>query len=375
MTKFSPGGTSITFSTYLGGSADDFGYDIAVDSSNKVYVSGITRSSNFPTESPLFSEIEGGSDAFVAKIDIESTEYFPKIYGLFIGSKHTNLRADESARRIHELFSKLPNVVYAKPIIEDMLTGGILQSRIEAEIDKIKEKIQPGDILFLYSVSHGGSALLGDETTINIGDEYLLVGSAPDPYLPLTDQMWLTDDELYSALNGINDVNKWVVIDACHSGGFWGNDNSEDKGDLEKLTKTAFLASAKEDQNSAYGDDGHTLFSYVLNCALSDRGDGILRADSNEDTNITLEEIYEYVDEYAKRDDFPYRGEIVFEQELGDPMVFSPDMWAPVMKKTVDFNSVLITPVPSNSIVDPEILSRCGCKWSIYWDCGHANSL
>jgi uncharacterized protein (TIGR03437 family) len=69
VSKLSPTG-NLVFSTYLGGSADDFGNGIAVDSSGAAYVAGETKSSDFPTLNPFQSIMGGGAgDVFVAKVD------------------------------------------------------------------------------------------------------------------------------------------------------------------------------------------------------------------------------------------------------------------------------------------------------------------
>src|SRR6185295_7173888 len=52
------------YSTYLGGSDDDVGAGIAVDSAGNAYVTGATTSSNFPTSSGAFQVAGGGSAAF-----------------------------------------------------------------------------------------------------------------------------------------------------------------------------------------------------------------------------------------------------------------------------------------------------------------------
>ena len=68
-TKLSPTG-NLVFSTYLGGSGDDFGNGIAVDSSGAAYVVGETASSDFPTLKPYQATPGGGSgDVFVTKLD------------------------------------------------------------------------------------------------------------------------------------------------------------------------------------------------------------------------------------------------------------------------------------------------------------------
>ena len=72
VTKLNPAGTALVYSTYLGGSGDDPGSGIAVDSGSNAYVTGYTNTpgSGFPgtAGSPIQSTNGGGYDAFVAKI-------------------------------------------------------------------------------------------------------------------------------------------------------------------------------------------------------------------------------------------------------------------------------------------------------------------
>ena len=71
VTQLSATGSGLVYSTYIGGSAGDTGYGIAVDSTGNAYVTGTTSSTNFPTKNALQSQYGGPkytSDAFVAKI-------------------------------------------------------------------------------------------------------------------------------------------------------------------------------------------------------------------------------------------------------------------------------------------------------------------
>jgi hypothetical protein len=71
--KLNASGTAMSYATYLGGSANDEGKAIAVDGSGNAYVVGIARSSDFPTENALRRSLGGPADAFVAKVNPSGT--------------------------------------------------------------------------------------------------------------------------------------------------------------------------------------------------------------------------------------------------------------------------------------------------------------
>lgn len=56
--------------TYLGGADRDFGWDMVVDAGGNVYLTGSTRSSDFPTVNPLQVSLAGGTDVFVSKLEV-----------------------------------------------------------------------------------------------------------------------------------------------------------------------------------------------------------------------------------------------------------------------------------------------------------------
>jgi hypothetical protein len=72
MTKLSPTGSALVYSTYLGGNGGEYGYDIAVDANKNVYVVGQTgqniTTNNFPVKNALQTQA-GNVDAFLAKFN------------------------------------------------------------------------------------------------------------------------------------------------------------------------------------------------------------------------------------------------------------------------------------------------------------------
>jgi hypothetical protein len=67
LTKFNSAGAALTYSTYLGGTGQDIAYSVAIDSNGNAYIVGSTASTNFPTSSPFQASNSGAGDGFVAK--------------------------------------------------------------------------------------------------------------------------------------------------------------------------------------------------------------------------------------------------------------------------------------------------------------------
>jgi hypothetical protein len=68
-TKLNASGSALVYSTYLGGGGSDIGYGMAVDSVGNAYISGFTNSANYPTASAFQTAIAGGDDAVVTKLN------------------------------------------------------------------------------------------------------------------------------------------------------------------------------------------------------------------------------------------------------------------------------------------------------------------
>src|SRR5262249_53976316 len=92
VTKLSVDGGSLVYSTYLGGTCEDHGTGIAVDSQGRAYVSGWTASSSFPTSPYAFQNLLDVTEpsAFVTKFSASGETL---LYSTHLGGHNGHTKA------------------------------------------------------------------------------------------------------------------------------------------------------------------------------------------------------------------------------------------------------------------------------------------
>jgi hypothetical protein len=88
--KLNPTGSSLVFSTYLGGGGDEFGDPaIGVDGRGDVYVASATPSADFPITPGAFqTSLSGSNDGFVTKLNPTGRRL---IYSTYLGGSDFDL--------------------------------------------------------------------------------------------------------------------------------------------------------------------------------------------------------------------------------------------------------------------------------------------
>ncbi|MHA1912515.1 MAG: SBBP repeat-containing protein [Candidatus Kariarchaeaceae archaeon] len=149
--KFSPDGQTLIFSTSFGGSGNDWGSNIAVDSKDNIIIIGTTLSADFPTENAYQENSNGGpfyaAEGFITKIGSDGTLIFSSYFG---GSGDDWLYglAIDSEDNI---------VISGNTFSDDLLMVNPYQSTLKT-FDGFIAKFSEDGQAILYSTYLGGSA-------------------------------------------------------------------------------------------------------------------------------------------------------------------------------------------------------------------------
>src|SRR5882724_2874558 len=144
------GPASLVYSTYLGGSGNDEGRGLAVDTGGNAYVTGFASSTNFPTTTGAFQSALGGfADAFVTKLNSLGSGL---VYSTYLGGSELDqgrgLAVDPGGNAYVTGFTDSTNFP---------TTTGAFQTAFGGFFDAFVTKLDPLGSALVYSTYLGGS--------------------------------------------------------------------------------------------------------------------------------------------------------------------------------------------------------------------------
>lgn len=165
----------LVYSTYLGGTANEFPVGMAVDVLGNAYITGNTLSADFPVASALQRNNTGGQDVYVAKVDDTGRAL---VYSTYVGGS-----ADETGR---DLAADASGAVYVVGFTtsDDFPTANAFQRQKRGSQDGFIFKLSPSGNAMVYGTYFGGSA----DTLVNgialdaYGDAYLTGNTGSDDF-------------------------------------------------------------------------------------------------------------------------------------------------------------------------------------------------
>ncbi|SMF28017.1 Beta-propeller repeat-containing protein [Paenibacillus barengoltzii] len=150
VTRFDPTGSTLEFSTYIGGSDFETGDAIAIDQQENVYITGSTSSMNFPTTPGAFQTVLGGSmDAFVTKLNASGTAF---LYSSYLGGTDSDIGLDIVVDTAGNAY-----VVGSTESADFPITPGAFQSIFGGTEDAFVTVFNTAGNALVYSTYLGGS--------------------------------------------------------------------------------------------------------------------------------------------------------------------------------------------------------------------------
>ncbi|MCK5253402.1 MAG: SBBP repeat-containing protein, partial [Thermoplasmata archaeon] len=152
VTKFTPSGDDIVYSTFIGGTGRDIPQSISVDDEGNAYVGGYTNSTDFPTTNGSLQEIYAGGeiDSFVFKLDTTGGSL---IYSTYFGSdgyaRIETLEIDDSGFVYGGGITLSPNITATPGAYQTSYGGGYS--------DAFVFKLHPNGSALVFSTFLGGN--------------------------------------------------------------------------------------------------------------------------------------------------------------------------------------------------------------------------
>jgi len=147
ITKINSSGSALVYSTYLGDSDRDYGYDIAVDSQGAAYITGETWSTGFPTQNPIYLN-QGGIDAFITKVNSSGSAL---VYSTYLGG------SDNDYGRGIAVDTQGAAYVVGSPTSVDFPTQNPIQGTLAGGEDVFITKVNSTGDALVYSTYLGGA--------------------------------------------------------------------------------------------------------------------------------------------------------------------------------------------------------------------------
>jgi hypothetical protein len=175
ISKFNSSGSDLIYSTYLGGSDDDEGFSIAVDTAGNAYVTGYAASSDFPTLDPYQPAFGGLYDAFVAKLNAEGSLVYSTYLGGQGDDEGNGIAVDNAGSAYVTGFTSSTNFPTANPY----------QASLTGSANVFVTKINAAGSALVYSTYLGGNGNdVGAGVAVDAADNAYVTGLTTSTNFP-----------------------------------------------------------------------------------------------------------------------------------------------------------------------------------------------
>ncbi len=198
ITKLDPTGSTVLYSTYLGGSGTEIARGIAVDGQGRAIITGTTFSEDFPVTSGAYQTSCSGGCPFVVMLSADGSDL---VYSTFVGRGDGEAVAVDSSGRA---------VVTGRTADSDFPVKNAFQPNRGGGWDAFAFELDESGSQLVFSTFLGGS---GDENlsgrrdiAVDVSDNVYVVGRTASPDFPTLNAIQSgpqgEDDAFVAKLNG-----------------------------------------------------------------------------------------------------------------------------------------------------------------------------
>jgi hypothetical protein len=290
VTKLNPAGSSLIFSTYLGGGLIDLAYALAIDGQRNIYLTGYTQSSDFPTMNPLQPALSGAPDAFVTKLNSAGSAL---VFSTYLGGSDADNGNDIAVDHLSNVYlvgaTNSIDFPTANPLQPELADSGPTRWG-----DAFVTKLDASGTAFIYSTYFGGNNRdTGNSVAVDALANVYLTGSTGSTNFPTMNPLQPSlaggDDAFVAKLDqsgsalrystylggSTRDVGAGIAVDARGSAYVTGITRSNDFPTLNPLQPTPGISISKAFVSNLQADGSGFVYSTFLGGSFADSGAGI----------------------------------------------------------------------------------------------------
>ena len=208
-------GSGMLFSTFLGGSGNDYGTSVALDSSDAVYLTGSTTSMNFPVLNAYQSYNNAGQEAFVAKLSSTGSGLVYSTYlggaGGSMGQTGSGIAVDGSGNAYVTGTTSSANF----PVV-----NALQPSFAGNETDVFVTKVNPAGNGLVYSTFLGGNSVnYGNAIAVDSSGNAWVTGYTASTDFPVVNALQAASGGGYDAFVSEIGASGTALVSSTYLGG------------------------------------------------------------------------------------------------------------------------------------------------------------
>ncbi len=179
--KVDRSGASLVYSTLFGGAAADLAIAVTADSAGRAYVTGYTNSTNFPSVFAFDNSANGHEDAFVVKLESDGSRF---LYSTYLGGFNMDVS--------YGIAVDAAGAFYVTGFTEsfNFPTANALDRRHNGYLDVFVTKFVPDGSALAFSTFLGGSVSeWPNDLALDAAGNVVIVGMGNSPDFPAPDPM------------------------------------------------------------------------------------------------------------------------------------------------------------------------------------------